>query len=48
VAGLPDDSYRYSRILERLEQAKRLVQQSKDRIAESERLQETYDEHVLA
>jgi cell fate (sporulation/competence/biofilm development) regulator YlbF (YheA/YmcA/DUF963 family) len=44
VAGLHNDSHRDSRILERLEQAKRLVQQSKERITESERLQETYDE----
>ena len=44
MAGLPNDSHRYSRILERLEQAKRLVQQAKERIAASKRLQETYDE----
>ena len=36
--------HRYSRILEHLEQSKRLVQQAKERIAESKRLQETYDE----
>ena len=44
MAILTNQSNRYPRIQEILEQSKLLVQESKEHIAESKRLQESYNE----